>query len=91
MRLGVLLLKLGRTSESIDVLRTAVSLAEGNAMYNCLLADAYLKEGMDQDALRHYMAAGVLDDYDSVNLKIFRGLVEQEYPGRPAADPRSSH
>jgi Flp pilus assembly protein TadD len=83
MRLGALLLRCGRTHEAIDVLNTAVRLKKDDPAYHCLLADAYLREGMETEAVIHYRRAGVLDDYDAVNLSMIRRMVDEEYSRTP--------
>ena len=82
MQLGVLLLRAGKSSEAVDVLTTAVALKR-DPLYHCILADAYLRRLGDRRHF-HYKKAGVLDDYDRVNLKFIRNLVEGVFgPGTP--------
>ena len=60
-------------------MHTAVSLKPDDPLYCSVLADAYLCEDLVSEAVGCYINAGILDDYDTVNLHLIRKTMEEKY------------
>lgn len=77
VRLGALYRRHGRYRDAALAVRQALRLAPRSAPYHCLLADLYSDLHLDEHAVHHYQAAGLLDDYDTEQLhrlRVYAGI-----------------
>ncbi|MCX6367199.1 MAG: tetratricopeptide repeat protein [Armatimonadetes bacterium] len=77
IRLGALYRRRKMYRDAALAVRQALRLAPKSAPYHCLLADLYSDLRLDEYAVRHYQAAGMLDDYDTEQLhrlRVYAGI-----------------
>ena len=77
VRLGALYRRRKMYRDAVLAVRQALRLASKSAPYHCLLADLYSDLRLDEHAVHHYQAAGMLDDYDTEHLhrlRVYAGI-----------------
>ena len=77
VRLGALYRRRKMYRDAVLAVRQAIRLAPKSAPYHCLLADLYSDLKLDEHAVHHYQAAGLLDDYDTEQLhrlRVYAGI-----------------
>ena len=77
VRLGALYRRRKMYRDAALAIRQALRLAPKSAPYHCLLADLYSDLRLDEYAVHHYQAAGMLDDYDTEQLhrlRVYAGI-----------------
>jgi tetratricopeptide (TPR) repeat protein len=81
VRLGALYRRRKMYRDAALAVRQALRLAPKNAPYHCLLADLYSDLRLDEHAVHHYQAAGMLDDYDTEQLhrlRVYAGIESED-------------
>lgn len=81
VRLGAFYRRRKMYRDAALAVRQALRLAPKNAPYHCLLADLYSDLRLDDYAVHHYQAAGMLDDYDTEQLhrlRVYAGIESED-------------
>ena len=81
LRLGALYRRRKMYRDAALAIRQALRLAPKSAPYHCLLADLYSDLRLDDYAVHHYQAAGMLDDYDTTQLhrlRVYAGIESED-------------